>query len=80
MEGTFVLKFGSQSSFTPGLFYYHMNVRLDRFGRLFVADSYNHRIQVLTIFGTFITQLGTEGSGDGQLDTPFSVYPATPCT
>jgi sugar lactone lactonase YvrE len=40
---------------------------------VWVADSYNNRIQEFTSSGTYITQFGTTGTGNGQFDAPIGV-------
>jgi len=40
---------------------------------VYVADSWNSRIQVYTNNGTFITKWGSEGSHDGGFDNPSDV-------
>lgn len=42
-------------------------------GKVYVADSNNHRIQVFTAKGVFLTMLGSHGQGSGKLDYPVSV-------
>jgi len=39
-------------------------------GRVFVADFYNHRIQVFGPSGDFVAQWGSSGSGAGAFDRP----------
>ena len=39
-------------------------------GSLYVADTYNHRVQKFTSEGVFVSKWGTEGTGDGQFDEP----------
>src|SRR5439155_11111231 len=39
----------------------------------FVADTVNNRIQKFTNTGTFLTKWGSNGSGDGQFNTPVFV-------
>lgn len=39
-------------------------------GRVYVADSFNHRIQVFTKKGKFIRKWGSLGNGDGQFSSP----------
>ena len=46
---------------------------IDGLGRLYVADSSNHRIQVFDSLGTFITQVGGFGVGPGQFNAPRGV-------
>ncbi|MBN1641223.1 MAG: 6-bladed beta-propeller [Anaerolineae bacterium] len=42
----------------------------DTCGRILVADSGNHRIQVFDSLGTYVTAYGGHGSGPGQFDDP----------
>jgi tripartite motif-containing protein 71 len=42
-------------------------------GNVYVADCYNHRIQVFTNSGTYLTQWGTFGTGNGQFNFPYGV-------
>ena len=41
--------------------------------RVFVADFFNHRIQILSGEGNFLSEFGTHGSGDGQFDHPADI-------
>jgi hypothetical protein len=43
-------------------------IAIDSSGNVYVADTYNHRIQKLTLNGQFVTKWGSEGSGDGQFE------------
>jgi len=49
------------------------NVALDSSGNVYVAESYNNRIQKFTSGGQFVTKLGSLGSGDGQLNFPVGI-------
>ncbi len=40
---------------------------------VFVADSWNHRVQVFGLDGTFIRKWGTWGSDDGQFSFPYGI-------
>ena len=42
-------------------------------GNVYVADRGNNRIQEFNSSGTFITQWGTQGTGNGQFNQPYSV-------
>lgn len=42
-------------------------------GRIYVADFYNHRIQVFSAEGTFLTTFGEQGDGEGQFERPVDV-------
>jgi len=46
---------------------------VDSGGYVYVADTYNHRIQKLTSDGQFVTKWGSYGSGDGQFDNPSGI-------
>ena len=37
-----------------------------------VCDSHNHRVEVFELSGKFVTKFGSEGSGRGELENPFS--------
>jgi DNA-binding beta-propeller fold protein YncE len=40
---------------------------------VFIADTYNNRIQQFTAAGTFIAQWGSRGSGQGELWLPCGI-------
>ena len=47
-------------------------------GKLFVADTLNHRIRVITLAtGVFEDSIGTPGTGDGELYRPTHLEPST---
>ena len=48
-------------------------VAIDQEGRIFVADSGNHRIQVFSRDGAFLSQFGSHGAGPGQLNQPVGI-------
>ena len=43
------------------------------FGEVYVADTYNDRIQRFDGNGAFLSQWGTSGKGDGQFQYPNAV-------
>jgi sugar lactone lactonase YvrE len=45
-------------------------IAFDSEGKLFIADTFNHRIQKYETNGTFITQFGTSGTGDSEFNSP----------
>lgn len=45
-------------------------ITLDAAGNLWVADAFNHRLQVFDTNGGFRRSVGTFGTGDGQFVTP----------
>ena len=48
-------------------------VAVDAAGNLYVADTGNHRVQVLSNTGAFGTPWGSEGTGDGQFRSPSGI-------
>ncbi|MHA2403074.1 MAG: 6-bladed beta-propeller, partial [Candidatus Kariarchaeaceae archaeon] len=40
---------------------------------IFVADTYNHRIQIFDRSGNFVTKFGSYGSGDGQFNHTYGI-------
>ncbi|MBI5169217.1 MAG: T9SS type A sorting domain-containing protein [Candidatus Eisenbacteria bacterium] len=49
---------------------------IDAEGNVLVADRSNNRIQMFTASGTWLTQWGSSGSGDGQFNAPIDVSSA----
>ena len=56
-----------------GQFYGPAGVATDRFGNVYVADSYNQRVQKFTSKGEFITMWGSEGTRRGEFRLPYGV-------
>ena len=50
----------------PGKFYHPQDASVGPDGNLYVADRYNHRVQVFDQDGNFIRQIGNYGIGNGQ--------------
>ena len=46
---------------------------MDATGNVYVADTFNNRIQRFTSNGTYLAPLGGPGSGDGQFSQPWGV-------
>jgi hypothetical protein len=67
LEQTFVLGIGTAdgqiSANAEG-------IAVDDIGRVWIADTGNHRIQVLDSAGVFLTKFGDFGSGNGQFNLP----------
>lgn len=53
-----------------GSFRVASGIATDPRGYLYVADFYNHRLQVFDGNGNYITKLGGHGTGLGQFDGP----------
>ena len=47
-------------------FYYPSGIAADSAGNVYVADTYNNRVQKFTSSGAFVTKWGGEGAGNGQ--------------
>jgi tripartite motif-containing protein 71 len=56
-----------------GKFYFPEGVAVDGSDYVYVADRFNHCIQMFTGGGTWLTQRGAEGAGTGQFDGPVGV-------
>tara|TARA_B100001123_G_scaffold95945_1_gene110495 strand:+ start:3138 stop:3302 length:165 start_codon:yes stop_codon:yes gene_type:complete len=39
-------------------------------GSVYVADTYNNRIQKFTSLGVFVIKWGTKGTGSGEFNNP----------
>jgi len=71
-NGIFISRFGSSGS-APGQFNGAYGLALDPGGDVYVAETYNQRVQKLTASGTPLLAIGSYGSGNGQFSTPFDV-------
>jgi len=70
--GQFLLQWGSPGS-GNGQFNDPQGICVDATGHVYVADTFNHRIQVFDSNGNFFTQWGSFGSGNGQFNAPRGV-------
>ncbi len=68
----FAAKWGSAGS-GEGQFNTPHGVAVAADGNVYVADTFNHRIQKFTATGTFITEWGFYASGEGQFNRPIGV-------
>ena len=67
----FLAKWGSSGS-GDGEFHYPRGVAVDG-GNIYVADTFNHRIQKFTTDGTFVAKWGSQGTANGQFYYPYGV-------
>jgi sugar lactone lactonase YvrE len=58
---------------STGQFNNPSSIAVDSADNIYVADTYNHRIQKFNSTGDFQSQFGSFGSGDGQFDMPSDV-------
>ncbi len=56
-----------------GFFNTPAGIGVDAGGNYYVADSGNHRVQVFNSSGTFLKEIGSYGTGQGQLNFPWDV-------
>ncbi len=69
---SFVLKWGRYGN-ADGEFNQPHSIAVDRSGNVYVADTWNHRIQKFSPSGGFLGKWGSQGSEDGQFMTPRDV-------
>ena len=48
-------------------------ITFDEEDNLYVVDSHNHRVQVLTMDGKFLRKFGSFGTGEGELNLPWGI-------
>lgn len=60
----------TEAGASPGHFNVATAVAVEPDGRIYVADFFNHRIQVFTVEGQFVGSFGVQGTGDGQFERP----------
>jgi DNA-binding beta-propeller fold protein YncE len=68
----FLFAFGSSGT-GPGQFNRAEGIGVDPAGRLYVADSCNHRIQVFSAGGQFLRQYGRPGNQPGDMSYPYDI-------
>lgn len=71
-NGNFIFSFGATGS-GDGEFMGPLDIVLDDFGNIYVADSRNHRIQKFDSNGNFIFKFGSSGTGDGEFMIPVDI-------
>lgn len=81
-DGTFIRMWGGPLGVGlkgdgRGQFDVATGVGADRQGRIYVADFYNHRVQVFSPTGRWVGAFGTSGTGPGQFNHPTDVAVAS---
>ena len=64
---------GSGAGNGNGQFDRPFGIGVDQEGNLYVADTNNHRVQVLSSEGTFIKHIGSKGTGPGEFKYPIGI-------
>jgi len=72
-DGSRLLGVIGRYGYEPGLFNRPEGLGIDRVGRVYVADSCNHRIQVFGPDGSFLRSYGGPGRNKGQMSYPYDV-------
>jgi len=71
--GEYITSFGSKGA-GPSQFNNPIGITSDNNGKLYIVDSWNHRIQVHNEEGVYLSQIGGKmGSGAGELKCPVSI-------
>jgi len=68
-DGILLSEFGQPGS-KPGEFFHPTNINLGPDGNLYISDTGNYRIQIITQDGEFVRTIGAVGSGLGQFARP----------
>src|ERR1044071_8531345 len=69
---TYLTQWGSPGS-GSGQFDNPNGIAIDAAGDVYVADTYNHRIQKFAATGAYLTEWGSLGNGNGQFNHPYGV-------
>ena len=69
---TFSKAFGTKGS-ENGQFKEPAGVAVDPEGNVWVADTYNYRVQKFNSKGEFLLKFGTKGTGNGQFNQPWGI-------
>lgn len=74
-NGDFIIKWGDYGS-ADGQFNYPHGIAAASDGSVYVADTYNHRIQKFDNNGNFVGKWGTQGHAAGQFNYPGGIASA----
>jgi sugar lactone lactonase YvrE len=72
LDGTELTHWGGYGS-GPGQFNQPLGITVDQVGNVYVADTYNHRIQVFSNDGAFLYGWGSYGPAPGQFSRPSAI-------
>ncbi len=72
MAQQLLTKWGSQGT-SDGQFQSPFAIAADAEGNVYVADTFNHRIQKFAPNGALLTKFGSFGTGDGQFNEPSGI-------
>ncbi len=61
------------SGFGNGEFNYPTGIAVNSSGHIFVVEANNHRVQVFTQTGQYVSAIGDFGSDDGKFNSPFGI-------
>ena len=64
---------GKSGAAEPGRFYAPTNVAVDRHGAIYVSDTWNFRVQILSPDGQFVRAFGQQGDAPGEFIRPKGV-------
>ena len=72
-EGNFITAVGQKGN-QPLTFNVPIGIAIHPFNKkVYIADQYNHRIQILNSDMTFSSSFGSQGSGNGEFQNPWDV-------
>ena len=72
-SGTLLSRFADQGSGDGEIADGAQGIAIDSAGNIYVADTFNSRIEKFNASGVYQLQFGSFGSGNGQFDTPMGI-------
>ncbi|MEM7228607.1 MAG: 6-bladed beta-propeller [Planctomycetota bacterium] len=73
LTGVYQREFSLPQSGLGSVLFTPRGLTADRFDRVLIADTFNHRIVMMTSDGAVVRTIGTFGSGEGELKVPTDV-------